>query len=66
MKKPGRNQERAVTDQVVTVPTGSENETKPDSDSKERLDAQSMSYRRSRDVALMKLAFLRPGNHKAA
>jgi hypothetical protein len=65
MKKPGPNQKRAVTDQVVTVPTGSENEAK-DSDSTEKLEAQSMSYRRSRNVALMKLAFHRPGNDKAA
>jgi hypothetical protein len=36
----------------------------PDNPSTEKVEAQSMSYRTSREVALMKLAFLRPEDNE--
>jgi len=55
--------------QVVTATVEDDSEKKPDSVTNgapaEKLEAQSMSYRRSRDVALMKLAFLRPEDNEA-
>ncbi|MBV8211685.1 MAG: hypothetical protein JOZ08_00500 [Verrucomicrobia bacterium] len=65
MKNPENKQQRAPTDQVLTVRAGSNSETKLDSDSKEKLESQTMSYRRSRNVALMKLAFLQPQDDEA-
>ena len=56
----------ARTDQVLTTAVASDGEKKSDSASMEKLDAQSISYRRSRNVALMKLALLRPENDEAA
>jgi hypothetical protein len=53
-------------DQVLTAGVANDSEKKSDSSSTERVEAQPMSYRRSRDVALMKLAFLRPEDNKAA
>jgi hypothetical protein len=57
---------KAPRDQALTAAVGNATEKKPDSCSPEKLEAQSMSYRRSRDVALMKLAFLRPHDNEAA
>jgi hypothetical protein len=57
---------KAPRDQALTAAVGNANGKKPDSSSPEKLEAQSMSYRRSRDVALMKLAFLRPYDNEAA
>ena len=61
---------KAPSGQVLTAALENDSEKKPHSASAgaltEKLEAQSMSYRRSRDVALMKLAFLRPENDKAA
>ncbi|HYZ71855.1 MAG TPA: hypothetical protein VE641_02175 [Chthoniobacterales bacterium] len=61
---------KAPTDRVLTAEVENDSEKKPDSApngaSTEKPEAQSMSYRRSRDVALMKLAFLRPENDQAA
>jgi hypothetical protein len=56
----------APSDQALTVAVENDSEKKPESDSTEKLEAQSMSYRRSRNVALMKLAFLRPEDDEAA
>jgi hypothetical protein len=56
----------APNDQVLTAAVANDSEEKPDRSSTEKLEAQPMSYRRSRNVALMRLAFLRPGNDKAA
>jgi hypothetical protein len=56
---------KAPRDQALTVAVGNANEKKPDSSSPEEPEAQSMSYRRSREVALMKLAFLRPHDDEA-
>jgi hypothetical protein len=60
--------QKAPSDQVLTAVVENDREETPDSASAgastEKLEAQSMSYRGSRDVALMKLAFLRPGNDK--
>ena len=60
----------APSGQVFTAAEENDSEKKPhsasDGASTEKLKAQSMSYRRSRDVALMKLAFLRPENDEAA
>ena len=53
-------------DQVLTAAVANDSEKKSDSSSTEKVEAQPMSYRRSRDVALMKLAFLRPEDNKAA
>jgi hypothetical protein len=52
----------ASSDRALAAAVENDSEKKPDSASTERLDAQSISYRRSRDVALMKLALLRPKN----
>jgi hypothetical protein len=57
---------KAPRDQALTAAVGNADEKKPDSSSPEKLEAQSISYRRSRDVALMKLAFLRPHDDEAA
>jgi hypothetical protein len=58
--------QKAPSGQVLTAAVENDREKKPhsvpDGASTEKLEAQSVSYRRSRDVALMKLAFLRPGN----
>jgi hypothetical protein len=56
----------APRDQVLTAAVGNGGEKKPDNSSPEKPEAQSMSYRRSRDLALMKLAFLRPHDNEAA
>jgi len=50
----------APRDQVLTAAVENGSEKTPDNPSAEKVEPQSMSYRRSRDVALMKLAFLRP------
>jgi hypothetical protein len=47
-------------DQALTLAGADGAEKKSDSFSLDRPEPQSMSYRRSRNVALMKLAFLRP------
>jgi SET domain-containing protein len=52
----------APSDAVLTVKVQNDAERKPDSASTEKLEAQSTSYRRGRQVALMKLAFVRPDN----
>jgi len=57
---------KAPRDQALTAAVENSNEKEPDSSSPEKLEAQSISYRRSRDVALMKLAFLRPHDNEAA
>ena len=55
---------------VLSAAVEKDSDKKPhsasDGASTEKLEAQSMSYRRSRNVALMKLAFLRPENDEAA
>ena len=56
---------KAPSDQVLTAAVENDGEEKPESDSTEKLETQSMSYRRSRNVALMKLAFLRPEENEA-
>jgi hypothetical protein len=56
----------ASTDQMLAAAVQNDREKKPNSVSTEKLEAQSISYRRSRDVALMKLAFLRPHDNEAA
>jgi hypothetical protein len=56
----------APIDQVLAAAVQNDSEKKPDSASTEKLEAQSMSYRRSRNVALMKLAFLRPEDNEPA
>ena len=66
MKNPEKKRRRAPTDQALTVRAGSVSDTKLDSSSPEKVEAQSMSYRRSRDVALIKLAFLPPENNEEA
>ncbi|MBV9878116.1 MAG: hypothetical protein JO025_25525 [Verrucomicrobia bacterium] len=57
---------KALRDQALTAGVENANDEKPDSSSPEELEAQSMSYRRSRNLALMKLAFLRPHDDEAA
>jgi len=52
--------------EVPTAAVEKDSEKMPDSASAEKIEAQSMSYRRSRDVALMKLAFLRPEDKEEA
>ena len=54
------------SDQVLATTVENDTEKKPDSASTEKPEAQSISYRRSRDVALMKLALLRPEDNEAA
>jgi hypothetical protein len=54
------------SDQVLATAVENDSEKKPDSASMEKLEAQSISYRRSRNVALLKLALLRPENDEAA
>ena len=56
----------APGDQVLTVAVENDSEKKPESASTEKLESQSMSYRRSRNVALMKLAFPGPEDNKTA
>jgi hypothetical protein len=65
MNRDGTDAE-APSDQVFTAAVENDGERKPDSSSTGKLEAQSMSYRRSRDVALMKLAFLQAEDNKAA
>ncbi|HEX6564512.1 MAG TPA: hypothetical protein VF020_09525 [Chthoniobacterales bacterium] len=60
------NRPEALNDQVLTAAVANDSEKKPDNSSMEKVEAQPMSYRRSRDVALMKLAFLKPEHNKAA
>jgi hypothetical protein len=55
----------APRDQVLTAAVENDREKTPNNPSTEKVEAQSMSYRRSRDVALMKLAFLRPEDNEA-
>ena len=55
----------APRDQVLTAAVENDSEKTPDNPSTEKVEAQSMSYRRSRNVALMKLAFLRPEDNEA-
>jgi hypothetical protein len=52
----------AASDHLLAAAVENDSGKKPDSASTEKLEAQSISYRRSRDVALMKLALLRPKN----
>ena len=56
----------ARNDQVLTAAVENESEKKldsaPDGALTKKLETQPMSYRRSRDVGLMKLALLRPEN----
>jgi hypothetical protein len=59
------NHPEAPKEQVLTAAGANDSEKKPDNSSTEKVEAQPMSYRRSRDVALMKLAFLRPEDNKA-
>jgi hypothetical protein len=54
------------SDQVLATAVENDSEKKPYSASMEKLEAQSISYRRSRNVALLKLALLRPENDEAA
>ena len=56
----------APADQVLTVAVENDSEKKPESASTEKLESRSMSYRRSRIVALMKLAIPGPEDNKAA
>jgi hypothetical protein len=56
----------APSDQMLAAAVQNDGEKKPDSVSTEKPEAQSISYRRSRDVALMKLALLRPRDNEAA
>ena len=62
--------QEAPSGQVLTASVENDSETEPhsasDGASTEKLEPQSMSYRRSRDVALLKLAFLRPENDEEA
>jgi hypothetical protein len=59
----------APNHQVLTAAVENDSEKKrdsaPDGALTEKLEAQSMSYRRSRDVGLMKLALLRPEDDEA-
>jgi hypothetical protein len=57
---------KTPSDQLLATAVENDSEKKPDSASMEKLEAQSISYRRSRDVALLKLALLRPENDEAA
>jgi hypothetical protein len=59
-------QPEAPRDQVLSTALENDSEEKPDSSSAEKVEAKSMSYRRSRNVALMKLAFLRPEKGETA
>ena len=65
MKKQDAKQAEALVDRVLTVAGVSKNENKSSSEnaSGEKGEAQLKSYQRSREVALMKLAFLRPVNN---
>jgi hypothetical protein len=56
----------APSDQMLAAAVQNDREKKPDSVSTEKPEAQSISYRRSRDVALMKLALLLPKDNEAA
>ena len=56
----------APADQVLTVAVENAAEKKPESASTGKLESQSMSYRRSRNVALMKLAIPGPEDNEAA
>ena len=50
---------------MLAAAVQNDREKKPDSISTEKPEAQSISYRRSRDVALMKLALLRAGERRS-
>jgi hypothetical protein len=63
--KPDGPPPEAPSDEVLTVAVQNDSENEPNSARTEKLEAQPMSYRRSRHVALMKLAFLRPEDNKA-
>jgi len=54
---------RTPRDQIITGAVENDSDKMPDSSPPEK-EAQSMSYRRSRNVALMKLAFLRPEDNE--
>jgi len=51
---------------MLAAAVQNDGEKKPDSAPTKTLEAQSISYRRSRNVALMKLALLRPENDDEA
>jgi len=59
------NQRESATNQALTVETAADNKKKldntttPEIASGEKAETQSKSYQRSRNVALMKLGFLR-------
>jgi hypothetical protein len=61
-----RTPPKASSDQMLAAAVQNDGEKKPDSAPTETLEAQSISYRRSRNVALMKLALLRPENDDEA
>jgi hypothetical protein len=52
--------------QMSAAEAENDGENKPDRSSTGKAEVQSMSYQRSRNVALMKLAFLRPEDNRAA
>jgi hypothetical protein len=62
MKNRDTNQPEALVDRVLAAGGVSKNEKKSSSESGsgEEEEAQLKSHKRSREVALMKLAFLRP------
>jgi len=70
MKNPNQTPAAAPSEQLLPVAEGNDSEKKPDSPSEsasgKKLEAQSISYRRSRNVALMKLALVPPGNNQPA
>jgi hypothetical protein len=65
MKNQEDNHRESAANQVLTVETAADGEKKPDNTttseiaSGEKVETQSKSYQRSRNVALMKLALLR-------
>lgn len=65
MKNQDAKQPETLVDRVLTVAGVGKNENKSSSEnaSGEKGEAQSKSYQRSRQVALMKLAFLRADNN---
>jgi hypothetical protein len=71
MKNQEGNQRESATPQVLTVVSAVDSEKKPDNSatldiaSSEKAEAQSKSYQRSRNVALMKLALLRGEESRA-
>lgn len=71
MKNQEGNQRESATPRVLTVASAVDSEKKPDNSaalniaSGEKAEAQSKSYQRSRNVALMKLALLRGEESRA-